>query len=196
MTVDAQRAALRATLISYTDPITRSRKAYFENQSFAFADKHDREFRIKSDVCEYFKVPFRSVVFTGSAQLGFSPHKDTPFQAGKSDLDIACVSSDLYVQYWEDILRTTRAFTDQTSFVGRNHFESLKEHILRRGMILIDFMPNSALKKAATDFLDTIGRQHRDVFNRVTFAIYLNEYAFCSKQTSALNLVLDRRDAE
>ena len=194
--VDQRRNDVQAMLRPYGNPVTRARRAYFDNATFALAGKHEVEFEIKQRVADRYDIPFRSVVFTGSAQLGFSTHKDTEFIQGSSDLDIACIDSTMYQYFWLSIQRATRAFTDQSIYIGRDHEDNLKNHILKRGMILFDFLPKCADRTNEITFLDLLSRNYRSYFGRVTLAVYMNEHAFCWKQNSALSNILRYENAK
>lgn len=184
--LEDRKDEIRKIIRAHRDPRSQARRVYLDRPSFAMADKHDIEFEIKSKIADRYKIPFRSVIFTGSAHLGFSPQKDTEFEVGVSDLDVAAVSSDIYLHFWHEILRVSRGFTDESVFSRAHHIERLKDHILRRGMILLDYMPNCTLKTSEMSFLDALGRRYNLLFGRIALAFYLSEEAFCYKQRSAL----------
>lgn len=62
----------------------------------------------------------------------------------------------------------------------------LQEQILRRGMIRVDAMPISTLSREWSAFQIDLSLKHTDIYRNITLAIYINEYAFCWKQDSAL----------
>ena len=192
--LEQRRNEVRQILGAHRNPITQARRVYLDRPSFALTGKHDSEFEIKSVVADRYGIPFRSVVFTGSAHLGFSPQNDTEFKVGESDLDIACVDSSLYLHFWHEILKVTRGFNDTSIFQSRDHPDKLKDHILRRGMILIDFMPTCELKTSERQFLDQIGRKFNKIFGRISIAFYISEQAFCQKQVSALSEIMGLRN--
>lgn len=187
---DGLRADVRNSLSGVNGVIPRARHLYLDRPSFALADKHQSEFSIKSQVAERYKIAFRSVVFTGSSQLGFSPVKDTLFEVGRSDLDIACIDSQLYMRFWESAAKASSAFSDQSKFGSPENLTRFKDQISRRAMILIDFMPKCAMKSSERAFQDELSRNNRRYFGRVSIAIYMNEYAFCWKQASAINALM------
>lgn len=184
--VDERRTELQNLLLPYRDPVSKARRAFFDKPSFALDGKQETEFRIKRAVADRYGIPFRSVVFTGSAQLGFSAYKDTAFIAGDSDLDVACIDSRIYQYFWTGILKVTRAFSDESQFIDPEHAARLKDAMLRRGMILLDFLPKSADRTKERAFFDELTLTYRDYFGRVSLAVYMNEEAFCWKQASAL----------
>jgi hypothetical protein len=193
--LDGRREEARALLATQRDAVSRARRLYFDRTSFALDRKHDTEFEIKSAVANRYGVPFRSVVFAGSAQLGFSPQKDTLFVQGQSDLDVAVVDSGLFQRFWQIIWRVTLAFNDESRF-KKGHAAKLRDQILRRGMILIDHMPWCPERTDEVSFMDDLGREHRSQFGRVSLAVYVNEYAFCWKQASVLSSILGYKDAK
>jgi hypothetical protein len=190
--VDQRREAAAKIVGQYNDATSRARRLYFDQGSFAFTGKQEGEFRIKSDIAARYSMQFRSVVFTGSSQLGFSPHKDRLFVPGRSDLDVACIDSNLYQRMWSVISRVTYGFSDMSKFVNEYHAESMKDHILKRGMILFDFLPSCRERTSELAFLDDVGRPYRSIFGRVSLAVYMSEHAFCWKQQSAISSILGR----
>jgi hypothetical protein len=195
-TVDELREDLRKTLQPYPDVITRVRRVYFDRPSFALADKHEVEFEIKHLVADRYNIPFRSVVFTGSAQLGFSPQKDTEFKRGNSDLDIACIDARLFQWVWQSVITATKAFTDLSGFNDYRHAERLQDQLLRRSMILFDYLPRSRDRMEEQRFVDGLSQRFRTHFGRVSIAVYMSEWAFCWKQQSALGTILGYENAK
>lgn len=187
---------MKTLLEPHQRPIDRARRIYFDRPSYALDGKHDVEFKIKSAVSEFFGLAFRSVVFTGSAQLGFSPHKDTAFIPGQSDLDVACIDSGLFQKYWEYILTETYAFSNQNKFIDPNHAEKLKDQILRRGMIFVRYLPKGILRRETMQFLDGLSVEHRALFKSITVAFYVNEYSFCWKQNTAIDQITGGQHAK
>lgn len=178
----------------HKDRFHRSRRIFMEERSVALKERREIEYKIRSEVSDFFSVNYASVYFTGSAQIGFSIVKDRLFRPGESDLDIACVDPGLFQRGWQDIISVTRAFTDMTPFgsMKANEVEALKDNILRRGMIRVQIMPKSQLSLRWTQFEDRKTREYRGSFGKVSIAIYMNEYAFCWKQDTALTQLLDR----
>ncbi|MBB2830844.1 UNVERIFIED_ORG: hypothetical protein GGD51_000949 [Rhizobium esperanzae] len=193
--VDERRNTVVSAVRAQKDAISRARKIYFDSTSFALEGKHDVEFEIKKSIADRHKIAFRSVVFSGSAQLGFSPYKDTSFIAGRSDLDVACIDSSLFQEYWTTILNVTKAFNDDSVWVKPDHGSKLKSHLLKRGMILFDYLPASRQRTNELAFLDKLSRSYRSHFNRISLAIYINEAAFCWKQASALANIIGSEHA-
>lgn len=190
LSLEARRDEVQKLIASYGDTLSKARRIYLDRPSFALADKHSLEFEIKSAISDRYHVPFRSVVFTGSAHLGFSPQKDTEFKIGESDLDVACISSDVYLEFWKEILKVSRGFSDSSVFISQENMDRLKNHILRRGMILLDYMPKCKLRTEETRFMDGLGRKYSKLFGRVSIAFYVSEDAFCRKQFSALTEIM------
>jgi hypothetical protein len=189
MSLEELKSNVRTITKGYRDREERSRRMYLQEQAYCLRENRHKEFNIKSRISKHFGINYSSVSFCGSGQIGFSIHKDTLFTPTVSDLDVACISSDLFQRAWIDVVRTTNAFNDLTPFNqrDRNLIELFKEQILKRGMIIIEAMPRSALKIGWTQFQDSVGRDHKDLFAKITIAIYMNEYAFCWKQDSALS---------
>lgn len=192
--IDEIKSALRNLGSLYKDRLDRLRRIYVENRSYALASNREVEFLIKRDVAKYFGIGHTDICFCGSAQLGFSVHKDRLFEPRKSDLDIACVSTSLFQAAWIDVIDTTKAFSDNTVFAGtkKADVETFKDQILRRGMIRVATMPRSNLSIRWRSFEDSLSRKHNTIFGSASIAIYMNEYAFCWKQDSALSQIMEK----
>ena len=176
----------------YRDRLSRSRRLFLEERAAALSSSREIEYQIKERISRFFDIKYSEVAFAGSAQVGFSPHKNRMFVPGTSDLDVACVSVGLFQRGWMDTIASTRAFTDLTGFSGLTHeeIESFKDGILRRGMIRVEIMPRSTLSLEWKDFESELSRLYPATFKSVSVAIYINEYAFCWKQDSAINSIL------
>lgn len=182
------KASVKAVAGRYVDRLDRSRRLYIEDRPRALADSRDQEYKIKSQIAKYFGIRYSSISFCGSAQIGFSVYKDTLFAPARSDLDVACISGDLFQRAWTDVVETSRAFNDFTPF-GNIKLEDVvkfREQISARGMIRIRQMPKSPQSILWRTFEDRISREFRSLFGSVSIAVYMNEYAFCWKQDSAL----------
>jgi hypothetical protein len=192
MSIEGLKQAVRAISARYADREQRARRLYIEERAASLHLDREREFRIRTDISEYFGVSYSAVAFAGSAQLGFSIHKNTMFEPTVSDLDAACIDAGLFQKAWVDVVSSTRGFTDPTPF-GRRGEEKIarfKEQILKRGMIKIDALPLSDLSREWSHFEGVLSRRHTSIFRRITLAIYMNEYAFCWKQDSSLSLLV------
>jgi hypothetical protein len=192
--LEALKVTVRTVGSRYADREARARRLFIEERAVALRNDRDREFSIRSEISRYFDSPHSSVAFCGSAQLGFSVPKNDLFRPGLSDLDAAIVSPNVYQRAWKDIVDTTRAFTDDTAFGSSRHreIELFKDQILRRGMIRIQAMPISPLSSAWKTFEGQLSRAHTTVFKSISIAIYMNEYAFCWKQDSAIAALMRR----
>lgn len=173
----------------YSDRLRRARRVFVEERSVALKDDREIEYLIKEEVSQFFGVSYPEVAFTGSAQMGFSAYKNRPFVKAVSDLDVACVSAELFQRAWADVVTTTRAFTDDTKFSGMSPSEVdlFKMGILKRGMIRVSIMPRSDLASRWKSFEDAISRKYSSHFGKIGFAVYLSEYAFCWKQDSVFS---------
>ena len=111
-----------------------------------------------------------------------------------SDLDAACVNVDVFQKAWIDVIKTTSGFTDLTPFghLSSDKINLFKDQIVKRGMIKISSMPQSNLKQQWSKCEVDLSRRHTNMFKRITLAIYMNEYAFCWKQDSALTTLLGK----
>ena len=192
MTLDLLRSRVREIGSHYQSRHDRARRLFVEERAASLHEDREREYAIKNEISNFFGVAYSHVCFTGSGQLGFSIVKERLFEPAVSDLDAACIDADLFQQAWIDVIDTSKAFTDSTVFGGggKGAIDKLKDQMVRRGMIMIDLMPASKLKRSWTQFQGALGRRHVTLFRSISIAIYMNEYAFCWKQDSALSRIM------
>jgi hypothetical protein len=191
-TIEQLRARVRQICSNYESRKDRTRRLFIEERAASLHHNREQEYIIKRDIAKYFGISYASVCFCGSGQLGFSIIKEKLFEPAVSDLDAACIDSDLFQKAWIDIIETTRAFTDFTAFGKRpqGEIDRLKDQLLRRGMIRVDAMPTSRLQRQWSQFQGDLSRRHTELFSSITLAIYMNEHAFCWKQDSALSRLM------
>lgn len=190
--VDVLKGRILTIARKYGDRLRRARRLFVEERAVALASDREVEYSVKESISQFFGIKYSEVAFAGSAQVGFSAHKNKPFVKAVSDLDIACISSNLFQVAWADVITATRAFTDATRFAGLRAEEvgRFKDGILRRGMIRVEIMPRSELSIRWRGFEDALSREYAAYFGGISVAIYLNEYAFCWKQDSAISSIL------
>lgn len=196
MTVE-RREYIRQLASKDREPLRRAQRVFLEEPSFAITGKKDYEFDIKQRVSNYFSVPFRSIAFCGSAHLGFSPHKNTEFRPGGSDLDIAIISMNAFQDAWATLVETTKAFTDLSGFPPSKKKDidtptSVREMMSKRGLLHLDNMPKCERFDNDRTFLDTISKKYNVMFSSVKVSFYISEYAFCWKQNSAIQGMIRR----
>lgn len=141
--VDVLKTRVLTLAGKYSDRLRRARRLFIEERAIALASDREVEYSVKESISQFFGIKYSEVAFAGSAQVGFSAHKNRPFLKAVSDLDVACVSSNLFQVAWADVITATRAFTDATKFAGlrQEEVDRFKDGILRRGMIRVAIMP-------------------------------------------------------
>lgn len=189
-----RRDEIAALARQYNDPAERARRIFLDEPSYGASQKRGTEFEIKSALATQFAVPFRAVAFCGSAQLGFSAHKGSDFIAGASDLDAAIIDSIAFQRIWQTLVHATKAFTDLSGFDAQRQPDAtavqIRDMMARRGLLHLNQMPRAREFDVSRNFLDQLSVKHRDLFARINVSFYINEYAFCWKQNSALQSLL------
>lgn len=71
------------------------RKLVLHGTPFIFHENEHKYYEFRKRIAENFEVSFHEVYITGSAKLGFSPHKGKDFDLD-SDVDIAIISEKLF----------------------------------------------------------------------------------------------------
>ncbi len=71
------------------------RKRVLHGIPFIFRNKEDEYYSFRKKIAQKFNVSFHEIYITGSAKLGFSPHKNKDFDLD-SDIDVAIISESLF----------------------------------------------------------------------------------------------------
>jgi len=167
-----------------------ARKIYLSFPTQVFIGKEELEFELISSICNQFKIPFCSVQVAGSAKSGYSYYKKKEFKLGESDLDIAIVDENLFIQYCEIILRETKGFKDLSKFGrtkdGVDKFDLYKQYITR-GIFRPDLMPLCDANKKWFNFFNKLSEKYFDLFSDINAGIYLSQKFFEYKQADNID---------
>lgn len=164
------------------------RKVFLTYPTKALVGDEERQFDILNAVSDYFNVPITCIHVAGSAKLGHSVHKKTPFTPGQSDLDLAIIDSRLFTWHLELGLRLSKGYSDGTTFPLRDGKSTADEYLqyLARGIFRPDLMPVGVERANWSNFFGLITAKHTAVFRSISAAIYLSQGCFESKQRSAI----------
>jgi hypothetical protein len=182
---------VKALAKPYSDnKIQMLRRVYCDQRSFELPEKHRVEFEIKEKVADYYGIDFNSVLICGSAHLGFSPVKETIFEIGYSDIDIAIVDCNLFQLIWSRIIEDTHSFTYQHLFPPGpkrcSGAEFMQTMIAKRGLIHGHILPYTASFDTHRELTAELTKSYSKYFSKVSFGFYMNEIAFHLKQLSAI----------
>jgi len=78
------------------------RKQVLHGCPFVFKANEEALYDFRKMIAAHFQVNFLEIYITGSAKLGFSPHKGTIFSL-ESDVDVAIVSEKLFTEIMDQI---------------------------------------------------------------------------------------------
>jgi len=93
---------LLAAIHGEEDLLDFCRRRNLHGTPFVFEGNEDAYYSFRDRIAKNFDISFIDVYVTGSAKLGFSPHKEKPFDLD-SDIDVAIISSDLYEKFMMEI---------------------------------------------------------------------------------------------
>lgn len=154
------------------------RRIFFYRPSPIVELENDPIFSIFDEVSTRFKVPFKALYISGSAQTGHSLYKKTDFTSSDSDLDLAIVDPGLFQRYSEAALIATDGYTDNTPFPERNYCEDVRGVFMQglaKGYFRPDLMPVCRLQEEWEKFFRQLTNAHRGAFKSVNCAIYLSQ---------------------
>lgn len=126
------------------------KKLYFSVPTFAFENDCHKQYEIINEISCELNIPYYNIHVTGSAKLGVSLHKKTSFNQQSSDLDIAIIDKDLFIDLSEKIFYETLSFSDMKNFRrhrdGTSHGELYKAY-LQKGIVMTNYMPSGETKR-------------------------------------------------
>lgn len=194
-----------AGLLKTTDEaqlIDFCRKRVLHGIPYLFDGRVDDFYEFRKRIAVRFSVSFHEVFITGSAQLGFSPHKGTEFSFD-SDIDVSIVSGGLFekimtsiYKYQMELRRNRRAITEGEL---RTYHEFLEYAVI--GWIRPDKLPLSfqvdELKKEWFEFFRSISYGKSEVGNYKVAAGVFKDYSCLETYTvSGLKAVRAKKEME
>lgn len=170
-----------------------ARKVYLSFPTYIFIGNEELEFELLNSISNFFKIPYTSVQVVGSSKTGFSYYKNKDFIKGESDLDIAIVDENLFIEYCEIILRETNGFKDISNFGrtkdGDSNFDSYKTYITK-GIFRPDLMPNCEARKKWFVFFNKLSSKYFELFSDINAGIYLSQKFFEYKQADNVDFYI------
>lgn len=171
------------------------RKVFLTFPTHALVGFEDQQFEILDEIRSHFSVPIGSIHAVGSAKIGRSLHKNTPFQPGISDLDLAIVDSNLYLEFVEHVFRLTKGYGDRSGFTKRRGSSTANQYIeyTSKGIFRADLMPSDPKRAMWYEFFGNLSKKHTNLFRSISCCIYLSEVFYENKQISALRKHIEGR---
>ena len=146
------------------------RKSVLHGTPWIFKGKDYDYYEFRKRIAKKFNISFHEIYITGSAKLGFSPHKKTEFSYD-SDVDVAIVSSQLF----DEIMESIRGYQMQLreARLAVSEWEIRKYHKFLEygaiGWMRPDHLPHSfrvkSLKDDWFDFFTSISYGKSEVGN-------------------------------
>lgn len=183
-------------MISYKEKITKHieqktdfekivRMFYLVHPTCAFSEDYEKADKILNEVSDFFKIPVNDIVVCGSAKLGFSLVKQTDFEKGKSDLDLAILNRDYYIKIFDEVLKSTMNYSKRNLFPSGSYDKYISA--VSKGMINYNFLPQIKMKTEMLGFFNSLSIKYRSEFSTISCCFYASEYAFKQKQINGLN---------
>ena len=167
-----------------------ARKVYLTYPTNALVGNEEREFKILNEISEHFNVPIMNIQVAGSAKTGFSFHKKTLFDAINSDLDIAIIDTNLFLNYSEWVFKNTNGYTDRSSFpINEDGQSTFKQYTncVSKGIFRPDLMPVGKKRLKWIKFFGQLSYKNKDLFKSINAGLYFSQTFFEFKQISNIN---------
>lgn len=159
---------------------------YLSCPTFIFKENENIDFEIRDRISKLYSIPVRSVRVIGSAKTGFSLIKNTDFEKGRSDLDIAIVDEGIFIKIWEDAYHSSNGFSRDKLGASDNADRFLNN--LSRGFINPDLLPSGGYRAKIIRDFKAIGNSYKSFFGKITVFFYANEFFFKVKQKEAIEM--------
>lgn len=185
---------LKTLVKPYSNDKHALNRLFSYQECYAFTNCKELGFQITQEISDFFDINFRSIHFVGSSQLGHSFAKNTPFEEGVSDLDVAIVNSNLYLQYLEKINVVTKSFNSLDKFTNHgllspNEVAEAFKLALAKGYFRPDYMPVCDDKYIWDKFFNDLSSKYAHKFKKITCGIYVSQAVFNMKQKFILNRI-------
>lgn len=135
-----------------------------------FAGREDDYYDFRKRIAQRFEINFHEVFITGSAKLGFSPHKRKSFDYD-SDIDVAIISAALYDRVMSSIHKYQMELRDNRKAVSFEELRGYHKFLeygaigwMRPYLLPTSFRVNQ-LKRDWFDFFDSISNGKSKVGN-------------------------------
>lgn len=174
-----------------------ARQLYFLSPSFAFDGHLDLQLSLYEKICDFLQLPLSAIRLVGSGHTGFSLVKNTVFDKTNSDLDIAIVDSQLYLNLFELAFEATDGWKDVSKFSGSGQKQKTTKdnflRYLRKGVIRPDLMPSSPRKAEWDNFFGKLADEYSNFCNGISAGVYAKELFMAAKQESALDAYISNQ---
>lgn len=178
------------------------RKSVLHGTPSIFHNSEDEFYEFRKRVAQNFGISFNDVYITGSAKLGFSPHKKTVFSLD-SDIDVAIVSQELFDKIMESIRVYQMRLRDARMSVSQSEIKKYHKFLEYGaiGWMRPDHLPISfrvrELKDSWFNFFDSISYGKSEVGNyKVNAGVFktyrhLEQYTFSGMESLATALKVE-----
>lgn len=178
---------------SSTNSIEEAKKIFLSYQSHFFLNNQPLKYAIQKEIADRFNVSISNIRVCGSAHIGESPHKGSPFKVRESDLDIAIISAELFSSYIKISKSFSREFNDISAFPkDRITGKSLRDsfcYYAAMGYFRPDLMPNSTHRAAWMNFFGKLSDKYSDTFKNINAGLYVSEDLYLDKQFKAIEVI-------
>ncbi len=134
------------------DVLDFCRKYVLHGTPFIFLEKEELFYDFRKRIGKKFNISFHEIYIIGSAKLGFSLHKKTPFDLD-SDIDVALVSQGLFDSIMSGIAEYQMQFRRNRAVVQERELKMYHEFLeyVAIGWIRPDKLPISFQMKGVKD---------------------------------------------
>lgn len=148
----------------------------------------DLEFEIKREISNHIGTAINNIFFCGSAQIGESLHANKPFDAERSDLDVAIIDGEKFINIGSLVQEITNDFQLLNKFPKLTKIPDVpgfyKENFIK-GYIHTFTLPPCSEKRDIEDFFRKLESKYTGKFTSISVSFYSSLLSFERKQISS-----------
>jgi hypothetical protein len=132
------------------------RKKVLHGTPYIFKNQEDHYYSFRKKIAQKYEISFHEIYITGSAKLGFSPHKNKDFDLD-SDIDVAIISEKLFEKVMLQITEFQMALRSSRKSLQKHELDTYHSFLeyTAMGWIRPDKLPiKFQMKELKNDWFD------------------------------------------
>lgn len=167
------------------------RRLYLTEPPSALMVQQNIYFDICDTLSKFFHVAIYQIRIAGSAQTGCSFHNNRDFRPGKSDCDVAVISSEVFERHLRAVQQVALPNADvldrpdRTVFPSKervSYYHEFVQNVTFYGLLMPYQMPFCEEKRELSRVTSRLSEKYAELFSDINVAIYLSQDFFERKQ--------------
>lgn len=146
----------------------------------------DNEFEIKRRIAIHLGTGLNNILFCGSAHVGESLHANKPFDPTSSDLDVAIIDGEKFIELGNLTQELTNDLQNLNKFPSLKKIADVPQFFkdnYSKGYIHTFTLPSCEQKRYIEDFFRQLESEYSSKFSSISVSFYSSLKSFEIKQT-------------